>query len=101
MKAALLRRHEPMCLSMQFTDTLSLPPVNHFACGGFQSSTLLHFFDHCSCEACSAQNASGSFSACACRPPSETCAADRKAEEGANFLFSVSRASISLLMDLL
>ncbi len=39
------------------------PPTNHFANGGFHSSTLLQRENQWSAPACSAQNASGSASA--------------------------------------
>ena len=45
------------------TATLSLPPTNHFANGGCQSSTLSHCCAQVSRSACSAQNASRSASA--------------------------------------
>ena len=44
----MLRRAVRMCRSTQLTETLSFPPTNHFACGGFQSSTLSHFLNHSS-----------------------------------------------------
>ena len=40
MIAALLRRAERRWRSRQLTLALILPPTNHFACGGFQSSTV-------------------------------------------------------------
>ena len=40
MIAALLRRGPRTWRSTQLTLALSVPPTNHFACGGFQSSTL-------------------------------------------------------------
>ena len=45
MKAALLRRQVRTWRSRQLALTLSLPPTNHFASGGFHSSTLLQRLD--------------------------------------------------------
>src|ERR1043165_8755197 len=101
MNAALFRRQELMWRSTQFTETLSFPPMNHLACGGFHSRTLFHFLNHSSCEACSAQKLSGSRSARWRKPSSETRAAALKSAEGANFRFSLRSASISVVMDLL
>ena len=66
MIAALLRRQAfspSRCRSRQLYETFSLPPTNHFAKGGFQSST---FFQGVNQETCSfaicAQKRSGLFS---------------------------------------
>ena len=56
--AALLRAVRSMCRSTQFTETLSFPPTNHFACGGFQSHTVFHFSNHSNSFACASQKAS-------------------------------------------
>ena len=41
-----------------------LPSVpNHVECGAFHSHTVFQRLNQCSCSACSAQNASGSFAA--------------------------------------
>jgi hypothetical protein len=63
MSAALLRRAPRTWRSTQLTLALSVPPTNHFACGGFQSSTLVHGVNHSSSWAKPAQKASGSLSA--------------------------------------
>src|SRR5262249_15057747 len=65
MSAALLRRAPRTWRSRQLTLALIVPPTNHFACGGCQSSTFVHGFDHSSSPAKPAQNASGSRSASA------------------------------------
>src|SRR5438876_114488 len=59
MIAALFLRGVSRCRSRQFSETLILPPMNHFANGSFQSSALLHFFCQTSSEASRAQNLSG------------------------------------------
>src|SRR4051812_35224680 len=63
MIAALLRRGPSRWRSMQLYAALSLPPVNHWACGSFQTRTLSHLRNHASDSACSAQNPSGSSAA--------------------------------------
>jgi hypothetical protein len=55
---------ELICLSRQLTDAFSLPPTNHFANGGFQSSTLSHSLNHFRDFAWSAQNSSEFSHAC-------------------------------------
>src|SRR6476620_5660525 len=59
MMAALFRRGLRRCRSRQLTETLSFPPTNHFACGGFQSRTWLQGDIHSSDLAWSSQNRSG------------------------------------------
>ena len=63
MSAALLRRAVRTWRSRQLTLTLSLPPTNHFAKGGFHSSTRFHGADHSSSRAKDSQKPSGSRSA--------------------------------------
>ena len=41
---------------MQLTETLSLPPTNHFAFGGFQSRTFFHGLNQVSSFAKPSQN---------------------------------------------
>src|SRR6478672_1306679 len=75
MMAALLRRGPRRCRSRQLTETLSFPPTNHFACGGFQSRTWLQGDIHSSDLAWSSQNRSGLWPA----TYSAAVAADREA----------------------
>jgi hypothetical protein len=51
MMAALFLRHVRTWRSRQLTLALSLPPTNHFACGGFQSRTFVQGVLHSSSEA--------------------------------------------------
>ena len=60
MIAALLRRAPRTWRSTQLTLALSVPPTNHFACGGFQSSTCVHGATTRAPSAKPAQKASGS-----------------------------------------
>src|SRR4051794_32678177 len=57
--AALLRRGPCKCRSRQFSATLSFPPTNHLANGGFHSRTFSHGCCHMSSRASRAQNFSG------------------------------------------
>src|SRR5262249_50317612 len=66
MIAALFLRFVNRCRSTQFSATLSAPPTNHLAKGGFQSSTFFHFFRERSSEASRAQNLSGDLMLSAC-----------------------------------
>src|SRR4051812_7108524 len=59
MSAALFWRAVPRWRSRQFSETLSLPPMNHSAFGSCQSSTLVHFFCQSSSDASRAKNFSG------------------------------------------
>src|SRR5215218_8253680 len=69
--------------SRQLYETLSRPPTNHLANGGFdQSSTWSHLRNQCSCSACCAQNPSGSASAASYTDGSETTAPSRKSSGG-------------------
>ena len=43
------------CRSRQLDEALSFPPTNHFAYGGFHSSTVSHFVCQSSCSAHAAQ----------------------------------------------
>ena len=54
--AALLRRGPAAWRSTQFSQTLSLPPTNHFASGASQSSTFFQGSRHTSSLASRAQN---------------------------------------------
>src|SRR6188768_3934386 len=94
MMAALFLRHVRTWRSRQLTLALSLPPTNHFACGGFQSSTFVQGVLHSSSEANMAQKASGSLSACSYIEASETCAAATNAADGGNSRSSFRSASI-------
>ena len=58
MIAALFARAPRAWRSTQFTEALSSPSENHFARGGFHSSTFVNGFDHSSSRAHSAQKAS-------------------------------------------
>src|SRR5262245_15239885 len=65
MMAALFFRQVVRCRSRQLSLTLIFPPRNHFACGSFHSSTLVHGWNQCSAFACSPQKPSGSsFARC-------------------------------------
>ncbi len=46
MMAALFPLPSSTCLSTQFSQTLSLAPLNHFAFGAFHCRTESHFFCH-------------------------------------------------------
>src|SRR5689334_12930804 len=59
MIAALLRRGVVRCRSKQFSERFSFPPMNHFANGGFHSTTFRQRFRHTSSLASRAQNLSG------------------------------------------
>src|SRR5687767_13677935 len=99
--AALLRRGPSMCRSTQLYDTLSFPPRNHFACGGFHCSTFFHGLNKWrSVLAWVAQN----FSWFLARPytfGSLTTALRLNSADGLNFRFSVRRASISFMQVIL
>src|SRR4051812_48032763 len=47
------------CASRQLYERFVCPPTNHFAYGGFHSSTLSHLRNQCSSLAASAQKRSG------------------------------------------
>src|SRR3954468_21554195 len=95
MIAALLRRAPRTWRSTQLTLALSVPPRNHFACGGFHSSTCVHGVNHSSSDANDAQNASGSLSARAYTPSSLMVALARNCFEGGNVRSSWRRSAIS------
>src|SRR5690242_10719048 len=95
MSAALLRRAVLMCRSTQFAEMLSCPPMNHFACGGFQSSTVVHGLYQRSSFACASQNASGFCAAASYTFWSETCAPLRNESGGEKERCSWRSASIS------
>jgi hypothetical protein len=67
--AALVRRQEcspSRWRSRQLYETFSLPPTNHFANGGFQSSTFFQGLNQVTCSrAIFAQNRWGSRAPCA------------------------------------
>ena len=69
MIAALLRRAPRTWRSTQLTLAFSVPPTNHFACGGFHSSTRVHGVNHSSSAAKPAQNAFGIARRRGRRPP--------------------------------
>jgi len=58
---------------------------------------VFHGLNQCSCDACSAQNASGSLAARSYQLRSLTIALPRNASLGGNLRFSCSRASISVM----
>src|SRR2546422_11463861 len=82
------------CRSRQFTEALSLPPRNHFACGGFHSRTRSHGRLHSSCFAQSAQYPSGSRWARSYGVTSRTCAWALKLSGGGKRRCSSSSVSI-------
>src|SRR6185312_485895 len=57
--AALFRRRPFKCRSRQFSDTLILPPTNHFANGARQVRTFVHGACHSSSPASFPQNFAG------------------------------------------
>src|SRR6185436_20162590 len=69
--------------------------MNHFACGGFHSSTFVHGVDHSSSDAKEAQKPSGSLSARAYTPSSLMFAFARNAGDGGKVRSSWSRSAIS------
>jgi hypothetical protein len=58
--AALFFRQVVTWRSRQFSERFRVPPLNHFAKGGFHSRTRSHLFDQRSVSACCAQKPSGS-----------------------------------------
>ena len=57
--AALVRRAVVTWRSRQLSETLSLPPTNHLAYGGFHSSAFFHGLNQCSSRARASQKRTG------------------------------------------
>src|SRR5688500_5756946 len=92
--AAFCRRGPCTWRSRQFTEALSLPPMNHLAKGGFQSSAFVHGLIQDSSFACFSQKRTGLRLASACSEPSLTRAFLTKSLDGGNFRPSLSSASM-------
>src|SRR6185436_18293760 len=94
MMAALFLRGPSTCRSRQLSERLSLPPINHFAYGSFQSSVFFHGFIHRSCLACFSQNRTESRAASLETDGDLTRAFFTKSFGGGNFLPSFRSAWI-------
>ena len=81
--------------SRQFSETLSLPPTNHFANGSCQSRIVCHGCDHCTSSAAwRAQKPSSSRAASSYRKVPTTSASALNDSDGGNVRFSAIRASM-------